>query len=76
VSEYCCTFGSGAVSEWRTVLHRTFILETFEMSPGFCVTVRCQICGDVMGLGGANDNIPADEMRLAKRLQREARRGA
>lgn len=66
--DYCCTFGSGDVGSWRVIQHRTFILETFEMTPGFCVTVRCQNCGEVMGLGGANDNIPADEMRLARRL--------
>jgi hypothetical protein len=57
----CATFLHG----WRSVRHEAF-RSTLPIPDGFVVTIRCQICGDYMSLGAANDKIPRHEMRMAK----------
>ena len=60
---YCVTFLHG----WRSVRHERFE-STIPLPPGFVLTIRCQICGDYMSVGAANDRVPADEMRLAETM--------
>lgn len=63
---YCMTFLHG----WRTVRHERFESQ-IPLPPGFVLVIRCQICGEYMSLGDANDRVPNDEMRMAESLARQ-----